>query len=328
MSASGGPGPLPATGTLPAAGKLPGTILVTGGGGQLALALAAAGGAAIRRVGRPELDFDRPDSVAEAFHAARPCLVVNAAAWTAVDAAESEPEAAMRANRDGPAALAALCEAAGIPLIHVSTDYVFDGAKGAPYVEEDPTSPTGVYGATKLAGERAVLAACSRAVVLRTSWVYSPTGKNFVRTMLGAAQKVPSLRVVADQQGCPTTAADLADAVLAVAARLLGGWQPGWQGVYHAAGTGSTTWHGLAVATFEEAARHGHPRPEVVPIATADWPTPARRPADSRLDCGRLARVFDVRLPPWRPSLARTIDALLAPTLLAPALLAPTLLAP
>ena len=289
-------------------------ILVVGARGQLAAALADAGGPAVRRLGRPALDFDRPDGVAAAVRDAMrdfgPALVVNAAAWTAVDAAEADPDAAARANRDGPALLAALCAEAGLPLIHVSTDYVFDGLKGAPYVETDPPCPTGVYGATKLAGERAVLAAGGRAVVLRTSWVYAATGRNFVRTMLGAA--APRLRVVADQQGCPTAAADLAAAVLAVAARLREGWRDEYAGVFHAAGTGATTWHGLAVAIFEEAARHGRPVPAVDAIATADWPTPARRPPDSRLDCGKLHRVFGVRLPAWRPSLAGVVDALLA----------------
>ncbi len=281
-------------------------ILVTGGTGQVATALGAAAGTVL--VGRPEFDFDRPETLATVFAASRPRLVVNAAAWTAVDAAEAEPEAAMRANRDGPAALARLCADAGIPIVHISTDYVFDGDKGAPYVEADPPSPTGVYGRTKLAGEAAVLAACPQAIVLRTSWVYAATGKNFVRTMLGAARKTDRLRVVADQRGCPTSAADLAAAILAIAARLEDSWRPGFGGVFHAAGTGETTWHGLAVAVFEQAARHGQPKPEVTPIATADWPTPARRPADSRLDCARLGRVFDIRLPDWRPSLDRTID--------------------
>ena len=287
-----------------------GPILVTGGAGQLATALVQEGGSAVRRVGRPGFDFDRPDTLAAAFHAARPALLVNAAAWTAVDAAEANPEAAARANRDGPAILAALCADAGIPMIHISTDYVFDGLKGAPYVEMDLTSPTGVYGRTKLEGEQAVLAACPAAVVLRTSWVYSAAGKNFVRTMLGAAQKVPRLRVVADQRGCPTSARDLAVAVLAVAGQLGAG--SGGSGVFHACGTGDTTWHGLAEAVFAESARHGRPAPVVDAIATADWPTPARRPPDSRLDCGRLAEVFGVRLPAWRGSLARTVDELLA----------------
>jgi dTDP-4-dehydrorhamnose reductase len=289
-----------------------GPILVTGGTGQLASSLKAAGGDAIRVAGRPALDFDRPESIVASFREVAPTLVVNAAAYTAVDAAEDDAEAAYRANRDGPGALARLCAAAGVPLIHISTDYVFDGAKGAPYVETDPTAPTGVYGASKLAGEHEVLAAWARTVVLRTSWVYAPTGKNFVRTMLRVGADRDRLRVVADQRGCPTTAADLADAILAISARLREGWRDEYAGVFHAAGSGETTWHGLAVATFEEAARFGARVPVVEAIATADYPTKAKRPADSRLDCGKLASVFAVRLPDWRVSLARTIDAVFA----------------
>jgi dTDP-4-dehydrorhamnose reductase len=284
-------------------------ILVTGGSGQVATELAARS-ADVVRVGRPEFDFDHPETIAAVFARVQPSLVVNAAAWTAVDAAEAEEAAALRANRDGPAELARLCAAAGIPLIHISTDYVFDGCKGAPYVETDPTCPTGVYGSTKLAGEQAVLS-YERAIVLRTSWVYAAIGKNFVRTMLGAAQKTNTLKVVADQQGCPTNAGDLADAILAIAARVAEGWRPDYAGLFNAAGTGCTTWHGLAVATFEEAARHGRPMPTVTAIATADWPTPAKRPPDSRLDCRKLAQMFGIRLPDWRPSLARTIDTIL-----------------
>lgn len=288
------------------------TILVTGGAGQLASSLVARGPGEVTRVGRPDFDFDRPDTIAERFCSVQPTLVVNAAAWTNVDAAETNPEAAMRANRDGPAALAALCRRARIPLIQVSTDYVFDGGKGTPYDETDATNPTGVYGASKLAGERAALGIWDRTLVLRTSWVYAATGKNFVRTMLNAAQKTKHLRVVGDQKGCPTTADDLADAILAVAVRLRTEWRPEFGGVFHAAGEGWTTWHGLAMAAFQEAARHGRPMPVVDAIATADWPTPARRPADSRLDCTKLGDIFGVRMPPWRPSLARTVDALLA----------------
>ncbi len=287
-------------------------ILVTGGAGQVATELAGRAAGRVARVGRPGFDFDRPESIAETFEAVRPSLVVNAAAWTAVDPAETNAEAAMHANRDGPAELARLCAEAGIPLIHISTDYVFDGRKGAPYTEDDATAPTGVYGATKLAGEQAVLSAWDRAAVLRTSWVYAAAGKNFVRTMLNAAQKTDTLRVVGDQRGCPTNAGDLADAILAVAARMAAGWKPEYAGVFHAAGTGETTWHGLAVATFEEAARHGRRMPTVTAITTADWPTPAARPADSRLDCAKLGRVFGVRLPAWRPSLARTVAAIIA----------------
>ena len=291
-------------------------ILVTGGSGQLAVALEAASAARnmpLRRVGRPAFDFDRLDSIAAVLADTAPWLVVNAAAYTAVDAAEDDAEAARRANCDGPAELARLCEVARIPLIHVSTDYVFDGRMGAPYVETDPTAPQGVYGATKLAGEQAVLAACTRAIVLRTSWVYSPTGKNFVRTMLNLAQRTDRLRVVGDQRGCPTSAPDLAETILTIADRIAAdGWQDRYAGVYHAAGTGCTTWHGLAVAIFSEAARHGAAVPRVDAITTADYPTKAKRPADSRLDCGKLQAVFGVSLPPWQDGLARSIDAIFA----------------
>jgi dTDP-4-dehydrorhamnose reductase len=288
-----------------------GPILVTGGTGQLASALASAPG--ILRVGRPDFDFDHPETIEAAFRAAAPRLVVNAAAYTAVDAAEADPEAAYRANRDGPATLARLCAEADIPLIHISTDYVFDGDKPAPYVETDTVAPQGVYGASKLAGEQAVMASNTKAIILRTAWVYAATGKNFVRTMLTVGKSRPRLTVVGDQHGCPTTADDLANAILAIIARLdATGWQPGYRGILHAAGTGATTWFGLAVATFEEAGRHGANVPEVAPIATADWPTPARRPANSRLDCTKLFDVFGVRLPPWRDSLARTVDTIFA----------------
>jgi dTDP-4-dehydrorhamnose reductase len=235
---------------------------------------------------------------------------VNAAAWTAVDLAEAEPDAARRANETGPSRLAALCAQHGTKLIHVSTDYVFDGGKGAPYVETDAVNPTGVYGATKLAGERAVLAAWPETVVLRTAWVYAETGKNFVRTMLNASRRMDRLRVVADQRGCPTNADDLAAAIIAIADQIAGG--DGLGGIYHATGTGETTWHGFACAIFAAASRLGWPVPIVEPIATADWPTPARRPADSRLDCGKLAARFGMRLPAWQPSLDRAVTAICA----------------
>ena len=289
-----------------------GGILVTGGTGQLATALGACGGDRLRVVGRPDFDFDRPDSLDRCLQATMPSLVINAAAWTGVDLAESEPAAATRANTDGPAQLARLCQAALIPLIHVSTDYVFDGCKGSPYVESDPTSPTGVYGRSKLSGELAVAASCSRAVIARTSWVYASTGKNFVRTMLAAAERNSTLNVVSDQHGCPTSAADLAAALLEVARQLQTEWRPELSGILHVAGSGSTTWHGLAAATFQAALRHGRAAPDLRAIATAAWPTPARRPPDSRLNCDRLASVFGVSLPPWRLSLDAVVDALLS----------------
>jgi dTDP-4-dehydrorhamnose reductase len=288
-----------------------GGILVTGGSGQLASALAAS--TSVRHVGRPDFDFDRPDTIEAVFRAHAPRLVVNAAAYTAVDAAENDSESAYRANRDGPAKLAALCNRANIPLIHISTDYVFDGAKSAPYVETDPVGPQGVYGASKLAGEDAVLRSGGKAIILRTAWVYAATGRNFVRTMLTLGKTRDQLRVVDDQHGCPTTAEDLAHAIMAVIARLdQTGWQQDYQGIFHAAGGGETTWHGLAVATFQDASRHGANMPKVVPITTADWPTPAKRPANSRLDCTRLHDVFAVRLPHWRASLSRTVDTIFA----------------
>ncbi len=297
------------------------TLLVTGGSGQLAQALSRAPLPATGRgddawrvvvIGRPSFDFEQPSGIAKAIAEHAPALVVNAAAWTAVDAAESEPEAAERANSDGPALIARTCAELGCGLIHISTDYVYDGTKSAPYVETDTPHPTGIYGATKLAGEIRVREALPDAVILRTAWVYAETGKNFVLTMLNAARRLPELRVVADQQGCPTNADDLAAAVLGVADVMLQQPDPRLGGVYHAAGAGSATWHGFAETIFEEAARHGRSKPKVTAIATADWPTPAKRPANSRLDCSRLADVFGMRLPPWQPSLQRAVAAICA----------------
>ena len=294
-----------------------GPILVTGGSGQVAQALGrlgAARGMEVVVLGRPQFDFDNPGTIPATF-ASRPWrYVVNAAAYTAVDAAEADEAAAARANADGPETLATLCAKAGIPFIHISTDYVFDGSKGEPYLETDPTNPTGAYGRTKRDGEERVLRAGGHSIILRTAWVYSETGKNFVRTMLSAGARLPKLRVVADQKGSPTAAADLASTILDIIARIeRDGWHPGFGGVFHATGSGATSWHGLAVATFEEARRHDGPSPEVEAISTADWPTPAQRPADSRLDNGKLAATFGVTLPPWRESLARTVDSLLTP---------------
>jgi len=292
-------------------------ILVTGRGGQLATGLEAAlpaMGFEPVLVGQPEFEFDQPDTVAAAFAAARPDAVVNCAAWTAVDAAEEQEAAAFRANALGPAMVAAHCAAAGLPLIQVSTDYVFDGLKGAPYVEDDPPNPLGAYGRTKLAGEWAALAGNPKTIILRTAWVFAPMGNNFVRTMLRVGAERPELRVVADQHGSPTAAPDLADAIAAVLARLREtGWQDAHRGVFHAVATGTTTWHGFAEAIFAAAAPFGGPSPRVRPIATADYPTKAVRPADGRLDTGRLAGTFGVTLPPWQDGLARVMRALQAP---------------
>ncbi|GLR67935.1 NAD(P)-dependent oxidoreductase [Acidocella aquatica] len=290
-------------------------ILITGSTGQLGqelVKLCQERGIAFRAVARPAFDFEQPESVAACFATAKPDLVINAAAYTAVDKAETDQDAARAGNHTGPLQLAQLCEAANIPFIHVSTDYVFDGAKGAPYVESDPTNPTGVYGTTKRDGEAAILNnTTAKAIILRTAWVYAAHGKNFARTMLGAARRFPTLRVVADQRGTPTAAPDLAQAILAIAARLQQtGWRPQYHGIFHATGSGETTWHGFATAIFAEAAASQKP-PEVQPITTADWPTPARRPADSRLDCAKLTQVFGITLPPWRTSLGPIVQQLL-----------------
>ena len=290
-------------------------ILLTGASGQLGEALARrleARRAAYTAVTRPQFDFEKPETVQACFAQTRPGLVINAAAYTAVDKAETEPDAAEAGNHTGPLLLAQLCAQAEIPLIHVSTDYVFDGTKGAPYLETDPANPAGIYGATKRDGETAILETGARAVILRTAWVYSSTGKNFARTMLSAGRKSPVLRVVADQRGAPTFAGDLAEAILAITDKITRtGWRPEYRGIFHAVGGGDTTWHGFATEIFAQAAKQGYQPPEVQPITTADWPTPARRPADSRLDCGKLAEVFGLRLPDWRENLPGVVAELL-----------------
>lgn len=290
-------------------------ILVTGASGQLGDALSrrlTARDTPFTAVQRPAFDFEKPETLTTSFEDARPTLVINAAAYTAVDKAETDQAAAKACNHTGPLALAKLCEAADIPFIHVSTDYVFDGDKGAPYLESDPTGPTGVYGATKRDGEEAILATSAKAIILRTAWVYSAHGKNFARTMINAGRKMPVLRVVADQHGTPTAAGDLADAILAIADKIEAtGWQAAYRGIYHATGSGETTWHGFAAAIFENAAKLGYPAPEVQPISTADWPTPTRRPSDSRLDCTKLKQVFGVSLPEWRATLPLIVSDLM-----------------
>lgn len=289
-------------------------ILVTGRGGQLATGLLdslPAFGFEPLALGRPAFDFDRPETVRAAFAAASPDAVVNCAAWTAVDAAEDDEAAAFRANALGPALLAELCRAARVPLLHISTDYVHDGQKGAPYRETDAPHPLGAYGRTKLAGDWAALAGNPMTCILRTAWVFSPVGRNFVRTMLAAGAARPVLRVVADQHGHPTAAPDLADTIATILQRIRDtGWQDSFHGVFHAAGSGSTTWHGLAEAVFDAARLHGGPSPQVTAIRTAEYPMKAVRPVDGRLDQAKLQAVFGISMPPWQDGLARVIRAL------------------
>ena len=289
-------------------------LAVTGRAGQVALSLAERGAAAGHEVillGRPELDLTESDEAGmrAALERAGAEVVVSAAAYTAVDRAESERELAFAVNAAGAGRLARAAARLDLPLIHLSTDYVFAGDGTRAWREDDPTGPRGVYGASKLAGEAEVLAAHPGATVLRTAWVYSPFGANFVKTMLRLAETRDEVAVVADQIGNPTSALDIADGVLALAARRAEGAEA-LAGVFHMAGTGEASWAELAEAVFAESAARGGPAAQVRPIATADYPTPAARPANSRLDCGKLERACGVRLPEWRSSLARVIERL------------------
>jgi dTDP-4-dehydrorhamnose reductase len=281
-------------------------ILVAGAQGQLARALAEAApfyaAHAILARGRPALDLQDRSTIARALAETTPDIVVNAAAYTAVDKAENDAATAFAISREGAAALAEAAAAHGCPIIHISTDYVFDGTKADPYREDDATAPAGVYGRSKLEGEKAVAQANSRHIILRTAWVYAPYGSNFLLTMLGLAKAKHTPRVVADQRGNPTYAPHLANAIIAIAEavgadRTLPS-RP-W-GLYHATGAGVTTWHGFATAIMAEAAALGASPVPVVPIATRDYPTLAQRPANSALDCTKLARAFGIRLPDWQ----------------------------
>lgn len=289
-------------------------LLVTGTSGQLAQSLLEAGIAAgvdVVALRRPQLDLTVPGTIRTALADVRPDVVVNAAAYTAVDKAEAEEEQALKVNAAGAGEIAAQCDRLGVPIVHLSTDYVFDGAKPAPYVESDAVSPINAYGRSKLAGEMAVAAAARRHVILRTSWVYSPFGANFVLTMLRLAKERPALGIVDDQLGCPTYAPHLAEAILAIAERIAAPAPaaPPW-GLYHAAGSGETTWCGFAREIFKVAERQGQPAPKVEGIATSAYPTPARRPANSRLDCTKLAQAFGVQLPHWREGTRACLERL------------------
>jgi dTDP-4-dehydrorhamnose reductase len=284
------------------------TILVTGRHGQLAQSIAERGGDDVVLASRPELDLATAGAAQAAILAARPSLVVNAAAFTAVDLAETEESAARRINADAAGEVARAARELGVPVIHISTDYVFDGRATVPYVETDATNPLGAYGRTKLAGEEAVRAGNPNHLILRTSWLVSPFGRNFVRTMVDLGRTRDGLKVVSDQHGNPTSAIDLADAILVVARRLATGDRTGLGQTYHLAGSGIASWYDLAVAVQQEA-KTGTP---VAPIATADWPTPAARPAYSALDSSKFARDFGFVMPDWRQSLGPIVARLIA----------------
>ncbi|WP_248311613.1 dTDP-4-dehydrorhamnose reductase [Bosea sp. ASV33] len=289
-------------------------IAVTGWTGQVVCAMLerVPVGVEVIALRRPELDLAQPKTVAPALRSARPDVIVNTAAYTAVDQAESEPELAMRVNGEAAGEAARAAAALGIPMIQLSTDYVFDGGLDRPYREDDPTGPISAYGASKLAGERAVAAATDNHAILRTAWIYSPFGKNFVKTMLHLAETRDEIGVVADQAGCPTSALDIADAIFTVARNLTARANDGsLRGVFHMSAAGEAVWADVAEAIFAERERQGGKPVRVKRIATVDYPTPARRPANSRLDCSKLALAHEVRLPEWQSALRPCVARLL-----------------
>jgi dTDP-4-dehydrorhamnose reductase len=288
-------------------------ILVAGKSGQLSRSLVDVGeqrAIPVVAVGRPECDLENVGSIDRVVNAVLPRALVNAAAYTAVDVAESEPQRAFAVNRDGAGLLAATARRLQIPFVHVSTDYVFDGSKSSAYREDDATFPLGVYGQSKREGEIAVMDANPEALVMRTSWVYSPYGANFVRTMLRLSDTQDVVRVIDDQHGAPTAAVDLANAILDALAQILEQKIQGRAGIYHVTAVGETTWHGFAKAIFADWRDRGLRVPVLEAIATADYPTRVKRPANSRLDCGKFQRVFDISLPLWSTSLAACLDIL------------------
>ena len=283
-------------------------LLILGAAGQVGRELGRFSWPADYRLavfGHDRVDIARREAVAAVVASEAPDIVVNAAAYTAVDRAEIETDRAWAGNCTGPLNLAACCREAAIPLIHISTDYVFDGSKRGAYVEDDPVKPLGAYGWSKEAGERAVRGALDQHVILRTAWVYCAHGQNFVKTMLRLAAERPVLRVVADQVGSPTSAADIAGAIAALVQQIAGGNRR-W-GTYHFAGGGAVSWHGFAEAIFALAAPWRGPPPKVEAITTAEFPTPARRPANSVLDCPRIGEAFGIAPRPWREALAEVI---------------------
>ncbi len=291
-------------------------IAVLGSSGQLARALvreASARGVTAAAGGRPDVEITDYRSVASYLYETQPRVVINAAAYTAVDKAESEPDEAFRINAEAPARLAVMCAAAGVPLIHVSTDYVFDGQQARAYLEDDAMHPLSAYGASKAAGEQAVRAGCPQHLILRTSWIYGRDGQNFLRTMLRLANERDIISVVNDQHGAPTSADDLASAILTIAENIENAGSDAAWGTYHATSAGETTWHGFASEIFRHAAAAGLRTPTLVAIPSSEFPTAALRPSNSRLDNGKLTRTFGIALPHWTSGVADTM-AHLAPS--------------
>jgi len=288
-------------------------LLVTGKNGQITRALADLHGhqdVKVFALGRPDLDITNEQSVAKAIDHIKPDLVVNAAAFTAVDQAEQEQELAFLVNCEGARNVGQATASANIPLIHISTDYVFSGDKSEPYTETDATGPASIYGQSKLAGERAVIATNPQHMILRTAWIYSLYGKNFVKTMLRLADDHGEISVVADQIGNPTSARDIAFAIVH-AAKIVGGETVDWTGTYHLCGTGSTSWAGFARHIFAISARVGGPSACVIEIDTSQFPTPAKRPVNSCLSSELFVRKYSLRMPEWRRSVMGVVEEIL-----------------
>ena len=285
-------------------------ILLTGAKGQLGCEIVGqsrGSGIHVDATDLPETDISRSDQARNAVHDYRPDLVINAAAYTAVDRAEAEEDIAFQVNAHGPKYLAETCEAAGIPMIHISTDYVFAGTRETPYSEDDPLSPVGIYGQSKAQGETFVRDILNRHIIIRTSWLYGVYGHNFVKTMLRLGAEQEEIKVVADQRGCPTSAADLAAAVLVVANHVNRGHMSDW-GTYHYCGKGETTWFDFAETIFQQARKHtALAVTRVVPISTASFGAPAPRPCFSVLSCQRIRQRFGIAQRPWLDSLDETI---------------------
>lgn len=287
-------------------------ILIIGHKGQLGFELvrqAPKKGFDYEAADLPEIDITNQAQVNELIEKSMPSLVINAAAYTAVDKAESETELAFRVNRDGAGNIAQACaNANNIPLIHISTDYVFDGQNTRPYRENDPVCPLGIYGKSKEEGEQVVRSALKKHIIIRTAWLYGVHGHNFVKTMLKLGQERDVLRVVADQHGCPTSAADLAEAILSVGMQTLLVASPDW-GTYHYCGQGITSWHEFTENILEFAKPHiAIKTRKVEAITTAEYPTPVKRPAYSALDCSKIAKNFNIIPKPWQKSLKTVID--------------------
>jgi len=290
-------------------------LLVTGQEGQVVQSLiekaSQRSDLQVIALGRPELDLAKPETVHNAIAAIKPDFVISAAAYTAVDLAEDERELAFAVNAIGAQAVAEAAKACNVPVIHLSTDYVFAGDADEPYVETDATGPRGVYGSSKLEGERLVAQSNPQHIIMRTAWVYSPFGKNFVKTMLKLAETHDALSVVSDQWGNPTSALDIADAIMQVADHLAATPDFSAYGVYHLVGTGDTNWSGFARAIFSESVTLGGSTATVTDITTADYPTKAVRPANSRLSTAKFQQVFNWSAPQWQSSLRDVVARLI-----------------